>query len=57
MNEFQKVAEEFCTDKCQLLNIDLHSNIDCLEVMRGAEKLLFDLISQLEMVDDLMKQV
>ncbi|MCD4830177.1 MAG: hypothetical protein K8R02_00035 [Anaerohalosphaeraceae bacterium] len=57
MKEFHKVAEEFCRDKCLLLNIDLHANIDCLEAMRGAEKLLFDLIDVPEIVDDLMMQV
>ncbi|NIA31508.1 MAG: hypothetical protein GWP06_16570 [Actinobacteria bacterium] len=57
MKEFHRAAEEFCKDRCQLLNIDLHSNIDCLEAMRGAEKLLFDLIDQPEIVDDLMIQI
>ena len=57
MKEFHKAAELFCRGKCQLLNIDLHSNIDCLEAMRGAEKLLFDLIDQPEIVDELMGQI
>lgn len=57
MKEFHKAAEAFCKDKCMLLNIDLHSNIDCLEAMRGAEKLLFDIIDQPELVDTLIKQV
>lgn len=57
MKEFHRAGESFCKDKCQLLNIDLHSNIDCLEAMRGAEKLLFDLIDQPQIVDELVKQV
>lgn len=57
MLEFHKASEEFCKGKCQLFNIDLHSNIDCLEAMRGSERLLFDLIDKPEIVDELMKQV
>ncbi len=57
MLDFHKTAEKFCDGKCQMLNIDLHSNIDCLEAMRGAEKLLFDIIDQPEIIDELMKQI
>jgi len=57
MKKFHEDAENFCKGKCQLVNIDFHSNIDCLEAMRGAEKLLFDLIDRPKIVDKLMKQV
>lgn len=57
MKEFHKAAEDFCKGSCQLFNIDLHTNMDCLEAMRGAEKLLFDFIDEPEIVDELMRQV
>ncbi len=57
MKEFHKAAEDFCRGKCLLLNIDLHSNIDTLEALRGAEKLLFDMIDSPETVEQAMNQV
>ena len=57
MHEFNKTAEAYCRGKCLLYEIDLHSNIDCLEAMRGAEKLLFDLIDTPDLIEEVMKQV
>ncbi|HBG26906.1 MAG: hypothetical protein A2Y10_10505 [Planctomycetes bacterium GWF2_41_51] len=57
MKQFHKAAQEFCKDKCPLMNIDLHSSIDCLEAMRGAENLLFDIIDKPQLVDELMNQI
>jgi hypothetical protein len=57
MIEFHEAAERFCKDKCLLYNIDMHSNIDTLEGLRGAEKLMFDMIDKPDVVIKAMKQV
>lgn len=57
MIEFHKRAEKYYEGKCLIDNIDLHSNIDTLEALRGAQKLLFDLIDTPDIIDEAMKQV
>lgn len=57
MQEFHKDASDYCKGKCLLYNIDLHSNIDALEALRGAQNLLFDLIDQPEIIEQVMIQV
>lgn len=46
MKEYHAVAEQALAGKCLLADIDMHSNIDLLEGLRGAEPLLFDMIDQ-----------
>ncbi len=59
MKEFHKIASDHYKGKCLIANIDLHSNIDTLEGLRGAEKLLFDLIDDpdqmLRIISDVRK--
>ena len=50
MKEYHKAAERYVEGKCLLYNIDMHCNIDLLEGLRGAEKLLFDIIDTPELV-------
>lgn len=54
MLEFHRRADEYVKGKCLLAMIDLHSNIDLLEALRGAQKLLFDLIDKPELVTKAM---
>ena len=44
MKEFHSVAEARLEGRCLLCDIDMHSNIDLLEGLRGAQNLLFDMI-------------
>jgi hypothetical protein len=57
MIEYHKAAEKYFAGKCLLENIDMHSNIDALEGLRGAQKLLFDMIDSPEIIHKAMKQV
>ena len=57
MKEFHISAEKYYMGKCLLYDIDIHSNIDALEALRGAQKLLFDLIDQPEVIDRAMTEV
>ena len=57
MKEFHTAAEQRYKGKCLIYNIDLHSNIDALEGLRGAQKLLFDIIDQPEIITKAMTQV
>lgn len=57
MIEFHKQAQQYYKDKCLLYNIDLHSNIDAIEGLRGAENLLFDIIDSPELVSKAMDDV
>ncbi|MFH1613979.1 MAG: hypothetical protein ABIG61_02700 [Planctomycetota bacterium] len=57
MKQFHAAAAEHYKGKCLIYNIDLHSNIDTLEALRGAQKLLFDLIDQPEVIAEAMDQV
>jgi hypothetical protein len=50
MIEFHKASQEYVKGKCLLANIDMHSNIDLLEGLRGAQKLLFDMIDNPEII-------
>jgi len=44
MKEFHSVAETRLEGRCLLCDIDMHSNIDLLEGLRGAQNLIFDMI-------------
>ena len=44
MKQFHAVAQEHFKGRCLIREIDLHSNMDLLEGLRGAERLLFDMI-------------
>jgi hypothetical protein len=57
MLDFHQQAAYYYDGKCLLYNIDLHSNIDALEALRGAQKLLFDLIDQPDIIEDAMRQI
>lgn len=57
MHEFHQAAEHYCTGKCLLYEIDLHSNLDSLEALRGAEKLLFDLMDNPDLMEQAVNQV
>lgn len=57
MKEFHITAEQRYRDKCLIYNIDLHSNIDALEALRGAQNLLFDIIDQPKVIMSAMLQV
>ena len=50
MKKYHKLAEQHTRGKCLLYNIDMHSNIDLLEGLRGAQRLLFDIIDTPELV-------
>jgi 5-methyltetrahydrofolate--homocysteine methyltransferase len=50
MKEFHAVAAAHLEGRCLLCEIDMHSNIDLLEGLRGAQDLLFDLIDHPETV-------
>ena len=54
MKQFHKLAEEHLREKCLLGEIDMHSNIDLLEGLRGAENLLYDMIDNPETVLEAM---
>lgn len=57
MQEFHRVAAAHFSGRCLLSEIDFHSNIDCLEGLRGALKLLYDLIDTPDLVHEAMRQV
>jgi hypothetical protein len=57
MHEFHEFTENYFREKCLIYEIDLHSNIDGLEALRGAQKLLFDLIDTPEIIQDAMSQI
>lgn len=57
MLDFHKQAADYYDGKCLLYNIDLHSNIDALEALRGAQNLLFDIIDKPDLVKKAMLQV
>lgn len=57
MKELHAASEIYYRDKCLIYNIDMHSNIDALEGLRGAEKLLFDIIDQPELIMTAMSQI
>ena len=50
MKEFHADASAHLEGRCLLCEIDMHSNIDMLEGLRGAQDLLFDLIDHPETV-------
>ena len=50
MKDFHLAAREYFKGKCLIYNIDLHSNVDALEGLRGSERLLFDMIDSPDVV-------
>lgn len=56
MKEFHALADARLRGRCLLHEIDLHSNIDLLEGLRGAQKLLFDMIDTPQTVLKAMSQ-
>ncbi len=50
MKEFHSLAEAHLEGCCLLCDIDMHSNIDLLEGLRGAENLIFDMIDTPEVI-------
>jgi len=46
MSEFHALAAARLEGRCLLCEIDMHSNIDLLEGLRGAQDLLFDMIDR-----------
>ncbi len=57
MKEFHASAEKYYEGKCLLYDIDIHSNIDALEALRGAEKLIFDMIDSPQLIERAIWQV
>ena len=56
MREFHEIAAAHFRGRCLLHEIDFHSNIDGLEGLRGAMRLLYDLIDTPEIVATAMDQ-
>lgn len=54
MKQYHEAAERYIRGKGLLYNIDMHSNIDLLEGLRGAQRLLFDIIDTPELVERAM---
>jgi hypothetical protein len=57
MHEYHKVVERYLKGRCLLAEIDLHSNIDALEGLRGAQNLLFDMIDEPDVILEAVEQV
>lgn len=57
MQEFCRVLGEECLGKLIVAHLDLHSNMDALLAMRGAERLCLDLMDVPELIDQAMAQV
>jgi 5-methyltetrahydrofolate--homocysteine methyltransferase len=57
MKKYHEVAEKHLAGKALIYDIDLHSNIDGLEGLRGGQKLLFDLIDTPDLVREAMNQI
>ncbi len=57
MIEYHKAAEKFADGKCLVYNIDLHSNIDCLEALRGAQNLLYDIVDIPDVIEEAVSSV
>ncbi len=57
MLEFLQVGAQFSQGKFLLGMLDLHSNMDCLNAMRGPENLCMDLISHGEQVERVLNEV
>jgi len=56
MKEFHSLAEEHFEGRCLLCEIDMHSNIDLLEGLRGAQDLLFDMLDAPDVIETAMLQ-
>ena len=56
MKEFHSLAEARLEGRCLLCDIDMHSNIDLLEGLRGAQNLLFDMIDTPDTILTAMSQ-
>ena len=57
MLNFMKVGAQFSEGKFLLGMLDLHSNMDCINAMRGAEKLCMDLITNGDQVEKILNNV
>jgi hypothetical protein len=56
MTQFHAIAAEHFKGRCLLAEIDMHSNIDLLEGLRGAQRLLFDMIDTPDTIERAMLQ-
>ena len=56
MKDFHSLAEEHLAGRCLLSEIDMHSNIDLLEGLRGAQNLLYDMIDTPDTIMKAMSQ-
>lgn len=57
MLAYLRFAAEFSKGKFLLSMLDLHSNMDCLGAIRGAENLCLDILDDPDDIDRMMKQV
>ena len=57
MKKYHKIAQKHLEGKALLYDIDMHTNIDGLEGLRGAQKLLFDIIDTPDLVHEAMSQM
>ena len=57
MKEFHEIAQKHLQGKALLYDIDVHTNIDTLEGLRGAQKLLFDIIDTPDIIHEAMNQI
>jgi 5-methyltetrahydrofolate--homocysteine methyltransferase len=57
MHAFHEAAAKHFEGKCLLYNIDLHTNIDGLEALRGAQALLYDILDEPDLVHEAMRQI
>jgi len=57
MLEFMRVGAQFSQGKFLLGMLDLHSNMDCLNAMRGPENLCMDLIYHGDQVERVLNEV
>ena len=56
MKAFHVIADTHLEGRCLLSDIDMHSNIDMLEGLRGAQDLLFDMIDHPDTIMTAMSQ-
>ena len=56
MREFHSLAAAHLEGRCLICDIDMHSNVDLLEGLRGAQKLLYDMIDHPDTILKAMSQ-
>lgn len=56
MKAFHAVAAKHLEGRCLLCDIDMHSNVDMLEGLRGAQNLIFDMIGEPDTILKVMAQ-